>query len=94
MSEKLSMVKGNEPPPEQLHHAPDVDLLDALDMLIDTRRDMRGLAFLISATGETLPDYDQAKAVQFVAETISQMSDRLKTVETALDALIRQTRAF
>lgn len=62
-------------------------------MLIDTRRDMKGLAFLISTTGETLPEYDQARAVQFTAETISQMADRLKTVETVLHALISQARA-
>lgn len=71
---------------------PDVDPLDALDALTDTRRDMRGLAFLVSATGETMPEYDQARAVQFVAESISQMADRLKTAETALGALISQTR--
>lgn len=54
---------------------------------------MRGLAFLVSAAGETMPEYDQARAVQFVAETISQMADRLKAAETALNTLIRETRA-
>ncbi|MDD7583906.1 MAG: hypothetical protein PUJ78_03590 [Coriobacteriaceae bacterium] len=92
MNERLSMVSGNETPPKQLGHVLEVDPLDALDQLADTRRDMRGLAFLISSTGETLPDYDQARAVQFTAETLGQMADRLHAAETALAALIKQAR--